>query len=365
MKFLSIPVALMGVSLSSLALANDDGFFNVSYDNIGFDLTQIGSYGELIIKPQGFGNMAFGNCSVNFKRNADGSIAEMTPIVQQSSAKCPEKLAFSVAPGEKGLYKITFSEGGDLAGQSFDLFPVLRPMSDEFKVTAPKGFDILGTTIGMKRSEIKAALSAEGYTLVEAYNEVTEYQDGTVSVQEIWGKGENVDYRGPEDTIAFTYSAVVKGSEDEAPVEVMARKWSIPASANLSVANLKKSLADKHGAVTSQFEARHYNRAGELQPAAFQPVCADNVHLQQVSTKLSLVGEGEELSVSASCGASVDIMVLESFETAGLANLLKVKLVKGDVAYSAFWDSWSKREAGELQKRFEIQAGMNSTAPKL
>lgn len=368
MNVFLMTAALIGASLSTsvIALANDDGFFNVSYSDIGFELTQIGGYGELVIKPQGFGKMAYGSCSVNFTRGADGAVIEKTGIIQGSSASCPDTVAFSVEPGAKGMHKIRFTEGGDLAGKDFDLFPVLRPMSDEFNVTAPKGFDILGTTIGMSPSEIASTLSADGYSLTEGYSEKAEYTDGTVRVQELWGKGsEGPSYQGPDDSIAVTYNSVMAGQEDSAKVETLGRKWTIPASANLSVANLKKSLADKHGVVTSQFDGRFYNTAGELQPNAFQPVCSNEIHLQSVTTRLTFPGSGDEFSVSAGCGASVEILVIESYETKGLASMMQVKLNKGDVAYSAFWDNWSKKEEAELKKRYDIQVGMNATAPKL
>jgi hypothetical protein len=360
--------ALIGASLSTSAIAsaNDDGFFNVSYNDIGFELTQIGGYGELIIKPQGFANMGYGSCTMNFTRGGDGALLEKAAVIQGSSAVCPEAVAFSVEPGAKGMYKIRFTEGGDLAGKDFDLFPVLRPMSDELKVAAPKGFDILGTTIGMSRAQIQSSLSADGYVLAENYSEKSEYTDGTVRVQELWGKGsEGPSYQGPDDSIAVTYTTVMAGHEDSAQVEALGRKWNIPASANLSVANLKKSLADKHGAVTSQFDGRFYNIAGELQPKAFQPVCSKEIHLQQVNTRLTFPGLGDEFSTSAGCGASVDILVIESYETKGLAGMMQVKLNKGDIAYGAFWDNWSKKEEAELKKRYDIQIGMNATAPKL
>jgi hypothetical protein len=360
--------ALIGAILSTsvIASANDDGFFNVNYNDIGFELTQIGGYGELVIKPDGFGKMSYGTCTVNFMRGADGAVAEKTGVIQGSSAKCPDSVAFNVEPGANGMYKIRFSEGGDLAGKDFDLFPVLRPMSDEFKVTAPKGFDILGTTIGMSPAEINSSLSADGYALVDGYTKKSEYTDGTVRVQELWGKGsEGPSYQGPDDSIAVTYSSVMAGQEDSAQVEALGRKWNIPASANLSAANLKKSLAEKHGVVTSQFDGRFYNTAGELQPAAFQAVCSKEVHLQSVTTQLSFPGSSEENSVNAGCGASVEILVIESYETKGLASMMQVKLNKGDVAYGAFWNSWSKKEEAELKKRYDIQIGMNATAPKL
>lgn len=367
MKNLLISATILAASAStaSIASANDDGFFNVNYNDIGFDLTQIGGYGELTIKPQGFGEMAFGSCVVNYTRDDSGAVKDMTPVVQLSSAKCPESVAFSIAPGSKGMYKIHFTDGGALKGKDFDLFPVLRPMSDEFKVTAPKGFDILGATIGMSRTDVEAILSNEGYSVQEGYNAETEYTDGRVGASAVWGKRPQSDLRGPEDSIGVTYTAVPKGEESSALVEAMQRQWNIPAEANLSVANLKKSLAEKHGAVTSQFDGRFYDRAGNLNPAAFQQVCADDVHLQSVTTKVNLPGSSEEMSVTPSCGASVDIMVLDSFETKGLATMLKLKLTKGDIAYSAFWESWSKTEEAELKKRYDMQSGMNSAAPKL
>lgn len=366
MKLYLITAALLSAAsiLPSIACANDDGFYNVNYNNIGFELTQIGGYGELIVKPEGFGKMGYGACTVNFTRAADGSVDQMSHVVQSSSATCPEELAFSVTPGAKGMYKISFTKGGALAGESFDLFPVLRPMTEEYKVTAPKGFDILGATIGMQKSEVQNILSAEGYSLAENYGDTTEYTNGRVRVQEMWFKGEITNGR-PEDAIGVTYTAVPKDDADSALVEVLGRRWNIPTSANLSAANLKKSLADKHGAVTSQFDARHYDRAGNLQPAAFQPVCAKDVHLQRVISYISLPGSGEEVSFTPSCGASVDIMVTESFEVKGQASTLEIKLKKADVAYASFWDSWSKNEAEELKKRYELQVGMNSTAPKL
>ena len=45
--------------------------------------------------------------------------------------------------------------------------------------------------------------------------------------------------------------------------------------------------------------------------------------------------------------------------------MLQITLKKADVAYASFWESWSKNEAEELKKRYELQVGMNSTAPKL
>lgn len=350
--------------LPTVASANDDGFYNVNYNNIGFELTQVGGYGELIVKPQGFGQMGYGACTVNFTRAADGSVDKMAHVIQSSSATCPEELAFSVSPGAKGMYKIAFSKGGSLTGESFELFPVLRPMADEFKVTSPKGFDILGATVGMTKADLQALMKSEGYSASEGHTQTSEYTNGTVRIQEMWMKGEVTNGRA-EDTISVTYTTVPKDDADSALVETLGRKWNIPASANLSAANLKKSLADKHGAVTSQFEARHYDRAGNLKPDAFQPVCADDIHLQTVSSYISFPGSGEEISFSPSCGATVDIMVVESFEVKGLASMLQITLKKADVAYAAFWNSWSKNEAEELKKRYEIQVGMNSTAPKL
>lgn len=351
---------------TSAVFANDDGFFNVSYDNIGFTLTQIGGYGELKIEPNGFGDMSYGSCLVNFTRDETGAVKDMTPVVQQNSAKCPEKVAFVVKPAADGLFQLSFSEGGALKGETFDLYPVLRPMEDAFKVTAPAGFDIMGMTIGMTRNEVEDKLKSEGFAKLEGYTEVAQYQ-GYSRSGEVWGKGtSSINSSDPEDIIGLSYTSVIEGKDIPERVTVMKRTWNIPPSANLSKAVLEKSLAEKHGQPQSSFDIRIYDRAGELQPNAFQPACDANIHLQTVTYDLEGVGQSESDSpTSAACGAQVDIMVLEDFQAPGRASQLHLKLIKGDVAYEDFWTTWAPAQETALQQSYEMQAGMNSAAPKL
>lgn len=368
MRHILSSVALLGAVgfAGSAALANGDGFYNVSYNDIGIELTQLGGYGELIIKPQGFKTMSYGTCTVNYTRDASGAVAEMATLVQGSSAKCPEKVAFSVTPGQKGMFELTFTEGGDLKGSTFQLFPVLRPRSEVPAIATPKGFDILGLTIGQSRAELEKTLATEGYARVEDYHATDEFTNGLTQVYDVWGRGEPVlAHLKAADQIAVTYSTTPKGAEDTAVIEALARKWSIPASENISVAVLRKSLDDKHGVTTSGFESRYYTPEGELAPKAFQPVCSEEIHLQSVRVSLRLIGGSEELSVSPACGAGVDVMVIESSSVAGLASHLEVKLLKADVAYDGFWKSWSEGETAELKRRYELQVGMTGAAPKL
>lgn len=353
---------ILGVS----AAAADDGYFNVTYDDIGLSLTQMGGYGELVVSPQGFGSMSYGTCTINYTRDESGAIKEMAPVVQGNSAKCPEELRFSLAPGDDGFYKITFEAGGDLTGKTLDLFPVLRPMSDALRVATPAGFDILGLTIGQTRAEAEAILEAKGYKKVEDYTGITKYEGGFSKSSELWGKGEYVhDADRPTDEIALTYTPLPDAGGGEEKVELLARTWNIPAADNLSLAALKKSLNDKHGATTSGFESRFYDFSGALQPQAFQYVCSDKVHLQQVVSRYSFHGMSGDLALSPACGAKVDIMTTEDYDAPGRASLLKIILEKGDVAYEGFWQTWSKTEAEALKQRYELQANMSGAAPEL
>lgn len=359
--------ALTALAMSgTAAVAAGDGFYSVEYSDLSIDLTQIGGYGELVVKPSGFGDLGFGACVLNFTRNEDGGVAEAAPVVQQSSAQCPSEIAFTLGDGEKGMKSITFTSGGALAGETLDLFPVLLPMSESLKVAAPAGFDILGLTIGMSRKDAEAQLTAEGYGLLEGLTETVNY-DGYSRAINVWGKGKS-EYggHGVEDAIGLTYTSVVEGEAAEERLLTLARNWDVPSAANLSVAVLEKSLVDKHGASSSTSSGnRFYDRAGTLVAGAFQPVCAEDLYLQSVEEVRMLPGESEQGEVSPRCGAEVKIMVIEDFQAPGRARLLKVSLSKGDVAYEDFWNVWSRRELTALQARYELQANMTGAAPKL
>ena len=350
---------------TTAAMAEHDGFYNVSYNDIGFSLTQIGGHGELIVEPQGFGKMGFGRCIVNFSRDENGAVKDMSPVAQQNSATCPESLVFSVAPGEKGMYKITFTEGGPLAGKDFDLFPVLQPMREEFRPVAPKGFDVLGLTIGQTRAEVEAALTEKGFARHEGGSSKAEYTSGASRSYDLWTKGTDPNTDRPEDNISLTYTTVIPGDDAPERVALLSRQWNVQPEAKLSMVNLNKSLEEKHGKTTSGFDARIYDRAGELVPKAFQPVCDPAIHLQAVSLDYRAIAMQNSEQLSTACGAKVDIMTIESFETPGAAGMLKVTLVKGDVAYEDFWKTWSAAEEKELAERFELQSGMTGSAPAL
>lgn len=344
--------------------AENDGFYNVSYNDIGLSLTQIGGFGELKIESNGFKSMSYGTCLVNFTRDEAGAVKDMSPVATVNSAKCPEALKFSIAPSDKGMYKITFTEGGDLAGETLDLYPVLVPMSDKFTVTAPKGFDILGLTPGLTRAELEASLTEKGFTKNDRWSETQEYTNGMKQSLDVWQKGQS-DFSDstPEDAINITYTTIAEGEEEVALL--IGRKWHIPKSANLSITNLKKSLDDKHGATTSGFEKRIYNRAGELQPDAFQPACAEDVHLQSVSVPYRAISEGGTTELSASCGEAVEIMTMQSYDVAGAASQLNVTIAKGDLAYADFWKSWAPGELKGLEERYNLQANMTGATPNL
>lgn len=344
--------------------AQTDGFYNVSYNDLGIELTQIGAYGELTLSPSGLGDMGYGNCVVNFTRDESGAPKDYAAIVQQHSANCPEQIKFSIAPAADGLYSISFTEGGDLAGQTLDIFPVLQPMQESFKVTAPQGFDILGMTIGQSRAEIEAILKDKGYARLEGYTEKNEYQNGASQVLEIWGKGQHKDIpERPADEISLTYTSVFEGDEEK--IEYLGRHWSLSAADNMPLATLKKSLEDKHGAPGIVGEHRYYDRAGNLAAQAFQPVCDKNIHLQSVNSSSNRIGMSDSVKFSPACGASVQVMTSEDYSAPGRAEFMDVKLQKADIAYEAFWNTWSRGEEASLKERYDLQANMTGAAPEL
>ena len=357
--------AALSLALGGSALA-EDGFYNVNYSNIGLSLTQIGGYGELQVTPNGFGTMSYGTCTVNFTRDETGAVKEMTPVVQGSSAKCPETMTFQLGTGEKGMAKITFESGGDLAGETFDLFPVLLPVSDALRPVAPAGFDILGLTIGQTRAEAEDLLGARGYRKIDAYTNVAKYEAGHSKATELWGKGEYVhDASRPTDEISLSYSPVFADGSSEEKVEFLSRKWNIPAGDNLALSALKKSLEDKHGKTTSGFDDRFYDHAGNLAPGEFRYACSDSVHIQGVNSSYHFYGESGDVRLETACGAKVEVMTTEDYDAPGRASLLKISLHKGDIAYEGFWKTWSAAEEQALKQRYELQAGMNSAAPEL
>lgn len=360
----ALSVAAVLLTSAAAFAAENDGFYNVTYQDIGFSLTQIDGFGELKIDVNGFGKMGYGNCIVNFSRDDAGAVKDMAPIATVNSATCPEAVKFSVAPADKGMYKLTFTEGGPLAGETFDLFPVLQPMQDRYKVTAPQGFDILGLTPGMTRAQLEAALTEKGFTKNTDWSETEEYTSGLKRALDVWQKGKS-DFSDttPEDAINVTYNAIAEGEEEVALL--IGRKWHIPKSANLSLTNLKKSLDEKHGATTSGFEKRIYNRAGELQAAAFQPACAEDIHLQSVSLPYSKISESGSTEVSAACGEVVDIMTIQSYDIAGAASQLNITIAKGDLAYADFWKSWAPIELKGLEERYNLQANMTGATSNL
>lgn len=369
LRSMALTAALLGTAAP--ALANTDGFHTVngyrdSQGALGFELTQIGEYGELTVDVQGFGGMSYGKCVMAFKRAADGTLAETAAVQQQSSASCPEALAFTSKPADKGMIELTFTEGGALKGNSYELFTVLRPYTDADAVTAPKGFDVLGMTIGEERAAIEAKLTAEGFAKLEGHSEVLSYRDGSTRAMEIWGKGtaERRDNR-PEDAISITWTAKAEGRDTPEKVAFISREWNIPSSASLAIAVLDKSLADKHGTGAMK-GVIHYDRAGNPDPKAYGDVCDENIHLQGVSVPWSQFGmasQGEEMKIA--CGAAVRIYTNEDFQAPGRAGSMKVELRKGDVAYADFWQTWAPGEEQRLKEAYELQKGMTGAAPKL
>lgn len=366
-------MAFTAVLLGTAApvLANTDGYHTVNgYSDqkgqLGFELTQIGEYGELTVDLQGFGGMAYGKCVMAFKRAADGSVAEAAPVQQQSSAECPAEIAFTAKPTDKGMLELTFSEGGALKGQSYELFTALRPYTEADAITAPQGFDVLGMTIGEERAAIEARLTAEGFAKLDGHSEVLSYRDGSTRAMEIWGKGTSERFGDrPEDAISITWTSKAVGRDTPEKVAFIARDWNIPSSANLAIAVLDKSLADKHGTGAMK-GVIHYDRAGAVAPGAYSDVCDESIHLQGVSLPWSQIGmgsEGEEMKIA--CGAAVRIYTNEDFEAPGRAGSMKVELRKGDVAYADFWQTWAPGEEQRLKEAYELQKGMTGAAPKL
>lgn len=352
--------------ICSGAVTAQDGYFNISYNDISFDVTLLGAYGEIVVSPSGAGNLGFGSCTMNFTRDEAGNVKDVAPIVQGSSANCPDELAFSISPGKEGRYNLAFSKGGELVGHDFELFPSLVPMTDELRITPPAGFDVLGMTIGQTRAEIEAILHEKGYARLDGYTANNEYQGGYSKAQEVWARGESDRYEGqPSDLIAVTYTAVFVDEANDEKVEYLARDWRINAADNLALAALKKSLDDKHGVTTSGFEGRYYDRAGNLVPKAFQVVCDQTVHLQKVQSGFHFITSSSELHLQPSCGASIKVMTGESYEAPGRAEFLKLELERGDVAYESFWNTWSRSEEKALKERYELQANMNTSGPEL
>lgn len=367
MRALLPVVALIGsTALGSAAFANTDGLFNVNYNDISFELSQFGGYGELIVSPSGYGNMAFGTCTVNFTRDEAGNPKDYAPVVQGNSANCPDKIAFSIKPQDDGFYALTFTEGDQLKLKNFELFPLLLPMNDNIKVTAPQGFDILGMTIGQTRAEVEAILAEKGFTRNPGSSDKLNYTSGHSKAVDVWGRGvSDLDASQSADYISVTYTAILEGQEAEEKVEYLLRNWRINAADNLSKATLEKSLFDKHGKPKMDMSFIGYDHEGTFVPAAFQPVCRKDLHLQSVSSVYRLPAEVGEVSLNSSCGAFVKYMMLEDLDVAGRANFLKLELGKGDVAYESFWNVQSVAEEKALKERYELQANMTGAAPEL
>lgn len=365
MRLLTLTAGLTAALLSSGAvMAQDDGFFNVNYNNIGFDLTQVGGYGELIVRPQGFGDLAYGECIVNFSRDESGAVKERLNVIQRQSANCPKELDWTLSPGEKGFYKITFTKGGALEGETFELFPVLQPLKPEWAAKTPEGYDILGIAPGATREEIEAKLEAEGYEFDEDLSEINKYEGGFTSQSAVYVKGKTNSYT-IEDQISVTYSAKAEGSDDAERSVVVARKWVIPAEAKISTAALQQSLQDKYGQGNKVEYSVFYDTEGKVVPGAYEMQCNPDVHQQSTPYPLNFSGSSDSVETRIGCGAVLKSMTSESFDTAGLANLLMLTLVSHEVGHESFWNVWSHGKAAELQERFEVQAGMGSEAPKL
>ncbi|RRH73541.1 hypothetical protein [Falsigemmobacter faecalis] len=372
MRHMLKTTALTAVLLSTAAtgFAGTDGYHTVNgysdaQGQLGFDLTQIGGYGELTVAVQGFGGMGYGKCVVAFRRADDGVIAETAAVQQQSSATCPAEIAFTSKPADKGMLEVTFTEGGALKGHSYELFTVLRPYADSDAVTAPKNFDVLGMTIGEDRAVIEGKLKAEGFAKDEGDSNTLSYRDGSTRALEMWTKGRSERLDRAEDTIFITWTSQMAGIEAPEKVAFIGREWNIPESANLAINVLDKSLADKHGE-GSMKGVIFYDRAGALVSTAYSEVCDEAIHLQAVAVPYSSHGmrsDGEQMQIA--CGAGVRIYTNEDFNVPGRAGSMKVELRKGDVAYADFWNTWSPAEAKRLQEAYELQKGMVGAAPKL
>ena len=364
MRLLSLTAGLTAALLSSSAvLAQEEGFFTVNYKDIGFDLTQLGGYGELVVRPEGFGSMGFGECVVNFSLDETGAVKERGPVLQRNSATCPKNIEWELRTGQDGMYKIKFFEGSNLTGAEFDLFPVLQPWQEEWATKMPEGYDILGIAPGETRADTEAKLAAEGYEISEADSNTRKFEGGHEQSYVVYGKGER-DYTGYEDQIAITYSTKIAGSDAPERSILLARRWNIPASAKLSIATLMKSLSDKYGQGGEVNNAVFYDTAGKVVPNAWELSCDKGRYLQQVQHELLFANSNDFVSTRIGCGAAVKVYSSESFDNPGLASALHLTLASPDAAYQDFWQSWSVGEAAQLKERFELQAN-SAEAPKL
>ena len=372
--FAALLLSLMLLLAPTARALGEDGLFVGTDPHLGIELVQLGEYGRLTLSSAGHGDMRYGRCRSNFKRDAKGIIAH-SPFRASGTARCPESLRFSFTKAEDGRFLLHFEAGEGLAGESYLLFARLRPMERRFADLPPQAFDSLGLSPGMRRSEIEALLRQEGFLRNPLWSMRRAQPELFSQSLEVWsrGKAEDSPERG-EESIAITYSAVFEAEPEgegaaaegrEERALFLSRKWLIPFYDQPLAADLAKALAAKYGPTSSGLSTRFYDKSGRLQPQARLPFCAPDIHLQKVPLFVVQEGLRERREIAAACGSWVEIATKAAPQRPERIAELQIALYRSDLIYADYWQIWSRFEAEILRRDFFEEMARAGPKPDL
>lgn len=370
MKFSNniLTVVMVALCATSPVLAQEgtkvEGYWSGGYTDgqggeIQFEMTVIGSIGELKYNATNWGPLGFAICEYLFPVE-NGTVGKVTRNSGAGTGECLETPSFTMTRPNADLLTLAFSSP-EIGLESVELAGILRPF-DPAEAHAPVAdLDILGITPGMTEEAIVQALSEKGYERHTDQDRMVEFDGFSIS-QLVWAAAPEGDGQ-PVDWVFATFSSKKSWAPDDVPVAMnIGRDWSIPDSAGISGSTMVETLAKKYGAPSNTInEDRMYDRAGNVLADAY--TCPEGPH-QALRAYYQLASEVGEADVFVTCGPVLNGYVGTDSAT-GRAVALKLRITDPDPIWHDFWQTWSHTEAAHLKSVYDGVTSATGAAPEL
>lgn len=354
---------------SGLASSGNDlegiwfGGYRQGSAQINVELRVLGSIGQLEVKAKKWNPINFGTCQYVFEAK-QGNIDDLFINSASSNMEtCPQQVSLSLSRVEADTINLKLNSYLIEGVSEMPLSAGLRPFNDADRRGAVPNLDILGVATGMNRSEVESILAEKNFVEMEGEKRTG---SGTGFKREIVFYGREKDSNGKyQDVITVSYTADFDEENVEVKSVIVARFWSIPDSAKLSVATLREALGKKHGMPSSRYDDWKYKRDGTniVDGQREREVCPAG-SVQEMPYIIYGPNHTSRASISPYCGPVIDVQISEDLNT-GRAKGLKISVVDPDTVWADFWTTWSVDERIELKQKFETIADSTGSAPEL
>lgn len=363
---LALPAAALCSFFGSPALAAEDvqGFWAGGYVNgmggsIGFELTSLGTVGEIKYNATNWGQLGYAICEYVFGEH-DGT-APVTAVrnTGAGTGNCLESFEFTPVRVSQEVLNLQFA-GPEFELDAAELGGILTPASDEMRPKIP-GFDVLGVSPGMTLAAMETELAGKGFTVLPERGSVGAYQGYTID-QVAWGRSPGADGR-PTDLIFATFTARKEWAPDAEPVATyVGRDWTVSPDDAISGTTMTQGLVQKYGPRSNSItEARYFDQSGAVLQDAYG--CPSGSH-QAVPLDYQLgITVGRE-EIAPTCSGIVEASVSTDYST-GRVRQVQIRLIDPLPLRNDFWEVWSHGQSERLSLLYESVTGATAAAPEL